>query len=261
MGAKNKGSSSAWQTTLVLSRVSTDNRPPSLSSRQSQCMTLKHHLEHYHPPADEGLDLIYQDDCLLVLNKPAGLLSVPGRGEDKADCLISRVQQRYPDALIVHRLDMATSGLIVLGRGAAMQRELSVAFMNRKVDKHYLAVVAGIVESNSGSIDLPLIIDWPNRPRQKVDFEQGKEALTHYRVLHRDPQGHSSRVELKPFTGRTHQLRLHMCSLGHPILGDDLYASPAVLAQADRLLLHAAQLSFWHPITREHLVFDVAAPF
>ena len=224
-------------------------------------MTLRHNLEHYNPPPDTGLDVIYADEALLVLNKPSGLLSVPGRGEDKTDCLISRAQRVYPDALTVHRLDMATSGLVVMGRGANMQRALSIAFMERKVDKRYLAVVDGIVEQNSGTIDLPLIIDWPNRPRQKVDFEHGKPAITHYRVVLRDGQRQNSRVELEPETGRAHQLRMHMLHLGHPILGDDIYAPEAVLAKADRLLLHAERLSLRHPITREEMSFDAKAPF
>ncbi|KMN35946.1 pseudouridine synthase [Chromobacterium aquaticum] len=224
-------------------------------------MTLRHNLEHYTPPPDTGLDVIYVDEAMLVLNKPSGLLSVPGRGEDKADCLISRAQRVYPDALTVHRLDMATSGLVVMGRGANMQRALSIAFMERKVDKRYLAVVDGIVEQNSGTIDLPLIIDWPNRPRQKVDFEHGKQAITHYRVVLRDSQRQCSRVELEPETGRAHQLRMHMLHLGHPILGDDIYAPEAVLAKADRLLLHAERLTLRHPITREEMSFDAKAPF
>lgn len=224
-------------------------------------MTIRHNLEHYNPPPDTGLDVIYADEAILVLNKPSGLLSVPGRGEDKADCLISRAQRLYPDALTVHRLDMATSGLVVMGRGANMQRELSIAFMDRKVDKRYVAVVDGIVEQNSGTVDLPLIIDWPNRPRQKVDFENGKQAVTHYRVVLRDGLRQTSRVELEPLTGRAHQLRMHMLHLGHPILGDDIYAPEAVLAKAERLLLHAERLTLRHPITREEMEFVAKAPF
>jgi tRNA pseudouridine32 synthase / 23S rRNA pseudouridine746 synthase len=226
-------------------------------------MTQAHNLETYTPPPDTGLAVIYADDCLVVVDKPSGLLSVPGRGEGKEDCLVSRVQKVYPDALTVHRLDMATSGLVIFGRGAAMQRALSIAFMDRKVKKRYIAVVDGIVESNSGTIDLPLIIDWPNRPRQKVDLVEGKQAITHYRVVLRDSLRQTSRMELDPQTGRAHQLRMHMLHLesGHPILGDDIYAPPEVLAKADRLLLHASRLVLRHPITREEMEFEAVTPF
>ncbi|WP_199155284.1 pseudouridine synthase [Chromobacterium sp. ASV23] len=223
----------------------------------------RHNLEHYNPPPDTGLNVVYVDDCMLVLDKPSGLLSVPGRGEDKADCLISRAQKAYPDALTVHRLDMDTSGLVVMGRGPEMQRALSIAFMDRKVKKRYIAVVDGIVESNSGIIDLPLIIDWPNRPRQKVDFNEGKEAITRYRVILRDTSRNVSRMELDPLTGRAHQLRMHMLHLesGHPILGDDIYAPPEALAKADRLLLHASRLVLRHPVTFEEMEFEAPPPF
>ena len=226
-------------------------------------MSQAHNLENYTPPPDTGLSVIYVDDCLLVVDKPSGLLSVPGRGEGKDDCLISRVQKVYPDALTVHRLDMATSGLVIFGRGAAMQRALSIAFMDRKVKKRYIAVVDGIVESNSGTIDLPLIIDWPNRPRQKIDHVEGKQAITHYRVVSRDTARQTSRMELDPQTGRAHQLRMHMLHLesGHPILGDDIYAPPEALAKANRLLLHASRLVLRHPVTQEEMEFDAPTPF
>ena len=224
-------------------------------------MTWFHNLESYTPPQDAGLDVVYVDDALLVLNKPAGLLSVPGRSADKADCLISRAQRVYPDALTVHRLDMATSGLVVMGRGPSMQRELSIAFMDRKVGKRYVAVVDGVCEANSGTVDLPLIVDFQNRPRQKVDFEHGKRAITHYRVVLRDALRQISRVKLEPLTGRAHQLRMHMLYIGHPILGDDLYAPDTALVKADRLLLHAERLTFCHPITREKLEVVARAPF
>ena len=224
-------------------------------------MTWFHNLESYTPPQDAGLDVVYVDDALLVLNKPAGLLSVPGRSADKADCLISRAQRVYPDALTVHRLDMATSGLVVMGRGPSMQRELSIAFMDRKVGKRYVAVVDGVFEENGGTVDLPLIVDFQNRPRQKVDFEHGKRAITHYRVVLRDALRQISRVKLEPLTGRAHQLRMHMLYIGHPILGDDLYAPDAALVKADRLLLHAERLTFYHPITREKLEVVARAPF
>lgn len=215
----------------------------------------------YRPPADTGLDLYYLDEYLLVVNKPAGLLSVPGRGEDKQDCLINRVMQAYPDALIVHRLDMDTSGLLLMARGKAMQSALSILFQQRTVHKRYLAVVGGQLKQEEGEINLPLLLDWPNRPKHKVDFEQGKPSLTRYRLLSYDANTDLSRVELEPFTGRSHQLRVHLMSLGHAIVGDELYASAALKAKADRLLLHAWQLGFQHPVTQVDLKFECLPAF
>lgn len=205
----------------------------------------------YNPPAHTSLELHYQDDYLIILNKPAGLLSVPGRGEEKQDCLISRVQKKFPDALIVHRLDMSTSGLMVIARGKEIERNLSILFQQRKVDKKYIAVVDGEVTSSFGEVDLPLITDWPNRPKQKVDFETGKPSQTRYSVLAYDKKNNTTRLELSPLTGRTHQLRVHMQSINHAILGDELYASKEVIEKSPRLLLHACYLSFTHPITDE----------
>lgn len=205
-----------------------------------------------------GLDLIYQDDALIVANKPAGLLAVPGRGADKQDCLASRVQAEFPDALIVHRLDMATSGLLLFARGAEMQRRLSHLFREREVQKRYVAVVSGRLELLAGEIDLPLIRDWLNRPRQKVDHESGKPSFTRYRVLAHD-EG-TTRVELEPVTGRTHQLRVHMAAIGHPIMGDALYGGEAE-GRAERLLLHASALSFAHPLNAELLSLASEPPF
>ena len=207
-----------------------------------------------------SLKFVYQDDYLLVLDKVSGLLSVPGRGEDKQDSLALRVQMEFPDALIVHRLDMATSGLIVMARDKQVHRQLSMQFQQRKVQKHYTAVVNGYVAQTKGEIDLPLIADWPNRPRQKVDFESGKPCLTRYKVLHRNPDK-TTRVELEPVTGRTHQLRIHMHAIGHSILGDSLYANKEIMGQSDRLLLHANSLSFEHPATGEPLTFICETPF
>ncbi|WP_301102678.1 pseudouridine synthase [Propionivibrio sp.] len=217
-------------------------------------------LSHFAcvPP---GFTLIYADHALLVINKPSGLLSVPGRGVDKQDCLIKRVQADYPDALIVHRLDFDTSGLLVLARGKVMHRCLSILFQNRQVDKRYVAVVDGKLAQTSGEVCLPLIVDWPNRPRHKVDFESGKPSLTHYRVHSYNSAEHCSRLELTPETGRTHQLRIHMQAIGHPILGDSLYADAASKAKADRLLLHAEYLAFAHPENAESLSFNCPAPF
>jgi tRNA pseudouridine32 synthase/23S rRNA pseudouridine746 synthase len=198
--------------------------------------------------------LIYCDESLLVVNKPAGLLSVPGRVDD--NCLSSRIQQEFADALIVHRLDMATSGLLIFARGDAMQRRLSAMFREHLVSKRYVAVVAGVLEADDGQIDLPVAADWPNRPRQKIDAEQGKRSLTRYRVLARNTD--TTRVELEPVTGRTHQLRVHMAAIGHPILGDALYGNQA---SAPRLLLHAQSLGFPHPVSNMPLRLECPAPF
>src|SRR5574343_327058 len=203
----------------------------------------------YTPPPDEGLDLVHVDEALIVVNKPEGLLSVPGRGEDRRDCMVHRVQQRFPEALTVHRLDMATSGLLVFARGEAMQRALSVLFQDRQVDKRYVAVVKGLLAQDQGEVNLPLIADWPNRPRQMVCFERGKPSQTLYEVLVRDPLKDETRVALTPVTGRSHQLRVHLLALGHPIVGDPLYG-PGAAAGAPvtgRLLLHAEHLALPHP--------------
>lgn len=214
--------------------------------------------------APHAIDVRYLDEALLVLDKPAGLLSVPGRGADKQDCLAARVQARYPDALVVHRLDMDTSGLMLMAHGTAAQRALSKAFAARAVRKRYIAVVAGTLsppQDEWGTIDLPLICDWPNRPRQVVDFANGKPSLTRWRVLAHDEAGVSTRVELEPVTGRSHQLRVHLAALGHPILGDPLYAPPQACAQAGRLLLHAWHLRIPHPLGGRELAFERPAPF
>lgn len=214
----------------------------------------------YSPPPDTGLNIVYQDDSLIVIDKPAGLLSVPGRGPEKADCLSARVQARFSDALVVHRLDMSTSGLLLFARGERMQSELSRLFRERQVDKRYTAVVHGLLADDAGEVDLPLIVDWPNRPLQKVDYEIGKHSLTRYRLLLRDEAENLSRVELEPVTGRSHQLRVHMAQLGHPILGDDLYGGPA-FERAKRLLLHATELRLTHPLTETDLEFHAPPPF
>jgi tRNA pseudouridine32 synthase/23S rRNA pseudouridine746 synthase len=203
--------------------------------------------------------LVWVDEQLLVLDKPAGLLAVPGRGADKQDCLSARAQAFWPDALVVHRLDMATSGLFLMARSLHVQRVLGRAFAERAVDKRYEAVVAGRLEPDEGVIDLPLARDWPNRPLQKVDRDQGRPSETRWRVLRRE--GDSTRLELEPVTGRTHQLRVHLQAIGHPIVGDALYAPPAVAALAPRLLLHATRLQLAHPATGEPLVFASPAPF
>ena len=205
---------------------------------------------HPGPAGTAPLTLLYADAALLVFDKPAGLLSVPGRGADKQDCLSRRAQAQYPDALVVHRLDMATSGLIVMARGADNQRLLSMAFAARQVRKTYVALVDGLVHQAPGStrlIDLPIGVDWPNRPRRVIDFSHGKASETRLRVVSHDLVHLSTRVELEPLTGRSHQLRLHMQAIGHPILGDALYASPAAQAKFARLTLHAQSLELAHP--------------
>lgn len=215
-----------------------------------------------------GFELLYADDALLVLNKPAGLLSVPGRGADLQDCLATRVQQCYPDARVVHRLDMATSGLLVMARGDAAQRKLNAAFANRQVEKQYEAVVAGLTgvvhlagDNLWQEINLPIWLDWPHRPKRVIDATLGKPSLTRWRVLSHDLATQTSRLQLQPVTGRSHQLRVHLLAIGHPILGDALYAPPQVLACSARLLLHATHLSLPHPLTQQPLQFVSLAPF
>lgn len=206
----------------------------------------------------QDIETLYADDCLIVVNKPEDVLSVPGRGPDKKDSVISRVQTQYPTARIVHRLDCATSGLMVIALTADSHRELSRQFHDREVDKRYVAVVFGTLAQTQGQVDLPLMTDWPNRPRQMVS-DEGKHALTYYKVVEEDHN--STRVELTPVTGRSHQLRVHMQSLGHPILGDNLYAEGEALSVSQRLLLHAEYLSFTHPETGTKQEFLCHAPF
>ncbi len=216
-------------------------------------------------PAD--LLLHHADPHLLVVEKPAGLLAVPGRGDDKQDCLSARVQAIHPDALVVHRLDMATSGLVVFARSPAVQRMLGDAFAARAVHKEYEAVVEGLPTDIGAdtdgwhTIDLPLGADWPRRPMQKVDAKAGKPSLTRWRALSHDPAAGTTRALLSPVTGRTHQLRVHLQAIGHPILGDTLYAPAAVQAAAPRLLLHAALMAFAHPVTGAALQFRSGVPF
>jgi len=203
------------------------------------------------------IHLHYIDDHLLLAEKPAGLLSVPGRSEDNQDCVVSRLQDLYADALTVHRLDQVTSGLLLHARGKAMQVALSALFAQRQISKAYEAVVEGCVPEDAGEVDLPLMVDWPNRPKQKVDAVDGKPALTRWRVVTRDLDAGQTRVALEPVTGRSHQLRLHMASLGHPIVGDVLYGA----APAARVYLHASRLAFAHPVSGLPLVFESPVPF
>ena len=201
------------------------------------------------------------DACCLVAVKPAGLLSVPGRGDDKQDCLATRLQAIYPDALVVHRLDMATSGLWLMARGLAMQRRLARAFEQREVHKRYEAAVAGTPSGTSGEIALPLAADWPNRPRQQVDHVHGKPSLTRWWTLGPGPLPGTTRLALEPVTGRSHQLRVHLLAIRHPIVGDSLYAPPEVATAAPRLWLHASELQLAHPATGEAMHWTNAAPF
>ncbi|UTV27436.1 bifunctional tRNA pseudouridine(32) synthase/23S rRNA pseudouridine(746) synthase RluA [Photobacterium atrarenae] len=201
----------------------------------------------YNPPTDPWLDVRYQDQDIIVLNKPSGLLSTPGRDPRHHDSVYARVMATYSGAFLVHRLDMATSGLILLALTKAAERQLHHQFRERETEKVYYARVWGTLEHDEGTVELPLICDWPNRPRQKVCFETGKPSVTRYQVLVRE-EG-TTLVRLRPVTGRSHQLRVHMQALGHPILGDGFYAHEQAQALAPRLQLHAAELTFRHPIS------------
>ena len=211
----------------------------------------------YNPPQDP-LVVLHEDAQLLVLDKPAGLLSVPGKGAHLADCLISRAQAAFPDALLVHRLDRDTSGVMVFAMTSAAQRHLGLQFEKRQVKKTYMARVWGQLEPKDGTVDAPLIVDWPNRPRQKIDWDTGKPAVTDWKVQRHED--HATRVRLFPQTGRSHQLRVHMLSLGHPILGDPFYATGEAL-DAPRLMLHATELRLRHPEGGRGMRFVSKPPF
>lgn len=216
-------------------------------------------IVNYAPPMRPYLNIVFKDEHLLVLNKPSGLLTVPGKALEHKDSLELRVQRVYPTAKIVHRLDMATSGLLVMALDKSTHRQLSKQFELRQTRKTYIARVYGEVSGERGSVDLPLICDWPNRPKQMVCQQRGKPSLTHWRVLERNDN--STRMELTPVTGRSHQLRVHMLSLGHPILGDRLYAHSDALTMAKRLQLHAQTLGFTHPVTELPLELSAPVPF
>ena len=214
--------------------------------------------EFVYSPPNTPLELIHEDHELLVVNKPAGLLSVPGKGDHLKDCLITRLQAAFPEALLVHRLDMDTSGVIVFARTPAAQRHLGLQFEKRMMKKSYLALVWGQVDGKEGVIDLPLIVDWPNRPLQKVCHETGRAAVTEWKVLRHDET--STRMRLFPQTGRSHQLRVHMRELGHPVLGDPFYATgPA--RDFPRLMLHAETLRLRHPDGGRGMTFRAKNPF
>ena len=213
----------------------------------------------YRPPTEPWLDIVYADDRLILCNKPSGLLTVPGKDPSLADCLEARVQARYrqhPQTKVVHRLDKDTSGLLLLAFDKAALGALGSQFEHRKVEKYYIARVWGDVAGDSGLVDLPLATDWENKPRQRVDLERGQPSQTRWQVLARE--GGVTRLQLTPLTGRTHQLRVHMLALGHPILGDPFYAEGEARAAADRLQLHAEMLQFPHPA--DHAVHRYVAP-
>ncbi|USG63160.1 RluA family pseudouridine synthase [Sneathiella marina] len=202
----------------------------------------------YRPPSDP-VQILYQDADLVVIDKPSGLLSAPGRGEDKQDCALSRCRLTVPGALLVHRLDMDTSGIMVLALNPTSHRHLSQQFEQRRIGKTYLAWVEGSIAEDSGKIDLPLLADWPNRPKQKIDRENGKPSLTRWQVL--EHRAGATLLKLTPESGRTHQLRVHCEAIGHPVLGDRLYGSLKSRGRARRLQLHAQLLTFDHPRTAE----------
>lgn len=211
----------------------------------------------YTPPQDP-LVILHEDAEVLLVNKPAGLLSVPGKGPELADCLLARVQAAFPDALLVHRLDRDTSGVMIFALTPHAQRHLGLQFEKRMTQKTYVARIWGVPTQKTGTVDLPLIVDWPNRPRQMVDHEKGKPAQTDWRVL--KDEGDTARVRLHPRTGRSHQLRVHMLALGHPILGDPFYATgPA--RDFPRLMLHSLELRFKHPQGGRSMKIRAALPF
>ncbi|WP_073248345.1 RluA family pseudouridine synthase [Shimia gijangensis] len=212
----------------------------------------------YTPPMDP-LVVLHEDHEIVVVDKPAGLLSVPGRGDHLADCLLTRLQVAFPTALLVHRLDRDTSGVLVFGLTPHAQRNLSMQFEKRSTKKTYVARLEGRMEEKSGTVDLPLIVDWENRPRQMVCHDTGKQAVTDWRVL--KVSDDDTRVRLSPKSGRTHQLRVHMQALGHPILGDPLYAKGAAREDYDRMMLHSEELRINHPDSGRGMSFRAKAPF
>lgn len=215
-------------------------------------------ISNTYTPPDTPLDVLHEDHELVVVNKPEGLLSVPGKGEHLADCLLSRVQLAFPQALLVHRLDRDTSGVMIFAQTPHAQRHLGLQFEKRQTKKTYIARVFGRLEPKTGTVDLPLIVDWPNRPLQMVCHETGKTAVTDWRVQRYAPG--ETRVRLMPKTGRSHQLRVHMLAMGHVILGDPLYAKGAAL-EYPRLMLHSEELRLRHPEGGRGMVFRAKAPF
>ncbi|WP_439258447.1 bifunctional tRNA pseudouridine(32) synthase/23S rRNA pseudouridine(746) synthase RluA [Lonepinella sp. BR2271] len=217
-------------------------------------------LIDYTPPTEPWLDIVYHDNHIMVVNKPSGLLSVSGSQPQYRDSAMSRIKDKYGFCEPAHRLDMATSGILLFAMSKLADSELKRQFRERETEKHYQALVWGHVKADNGVVDLPLICDWENRPRQRIDFVYGKRAVTEFEVLERLPNN-STRVKLTPITGRSHQLRLHMLALGHPILGDKFYAHPQAKAMSPRLCLHAESLTIHHPITKEKMTFSRTAEF
>jgi tRNA pseudouridine32 synthase / 23S rRNA pseudouridine746 synthase len=213
------------------------------------------------PATTEPFELVYADDVLLVVNKPARLLTVPGRHPANQDCLIRRVQREFPFAEVVHRLDYDTSGLVILPLTKRVLSDVSKQFQARTVEKQYIAVVAGKLAKAKGVIELPIAADTEQRPLYKVCADSGKPSVTHYKLLSFDSAANSSRVQLEPLTGRSHQLRVHMLALGHAMLGDMLYAPADIAAKSPRLQLHAETIRFVHPLSGQTLEFTVPAPF
>lgn len=213
----------------------------------------------YNPPLKPYLDIIYEDPAIIVINKPSGILSVPGKEEHLFDSILTRVQKKYPLAAAAHRLDMSTSGLLVVPKTRLAASILGKQFQNRTVEKCYYAWVAGKVEKDTGEIDLPIALDENNKPLQKIDFKNGRRAVTQFECVYKSDQ--RSLMKLHPVTGRSHQLRLHMKEFGHPILGDKWYATPEIRAMAPHLYLHAGELSFDDPTTGKRFCFKVAPPF
>ena len=241
-------------TTATVSKAMTAKEVPSndLSSDAPKA-------DYIVPLCHEQVEVLYEDPLFLLVSKPSGLLSVPGKHPLNRDCLITRLQMDYPEARIVHRLDLDTSGIMVIALTANSHRNLSKQFEKRETYKSYTAMVFGQVEQTTGAIDLPLISDWPNRPKQMVDFEQGKQALTHYEVLERLHD--RTRILLKPVTGRSHQLRVHTAEIQHPILGCKFYAHEEAIEMASRLLLHATELHINHPESGERIEGFCQVPF
>lgn len=216
-------------------------------------------MSYQYDPPDDPPKILHADHEILVIEKPSGLLSVPGKGPDKADCVIARLRETYPQVLLVHRLDCDTSGVMVFALTPHAQRHLGLQFEKRHTKKAYIARLDGHLSPKTGQVDLPLIVDWPNRPRQHVNHETGKPAQTDWRVLRHEADG-TTRVRLNPLTGRSHQLRVHMLALGHPILGDPFYAEGAA-RDYPRLMLHAETLRLRHPDGGTHMTFSAKPPF
>ena len=219
------------------------------------------HKPHIVPPCKADYLRLYEDEHMVVVNKPAGLLSQPGKHKYNQDSLLTRLKDSYATPYLVHRLDLDTSGVMVVALTKEAAAKLGQLFERREVEKHYVALVVGLVEPDHGVIELPLTVDWPKRPMQKVCFETGKPSKTEYQVLERDIENNRTRVKLIPHTGRTHQLRIHMASIGHAIVGCDMYAEDSVCRAGARLYLHAQQIQLQPSFADSLLSFESPAPF